>query len=130
MKKLFNLIIIFALSFSLISCSNSSKEFEKVVNKKYQGYKQHQILVIKDKLYFQKNKDANPSNVNDSNNLQKLEDEKLKEFSNPKIVNKDGKNYLTADNFEHKLLIVDDNTIVDEENNYKYVFVQNLFDKK
>lgn len=85
---------------------------------------------MRERLIFQKYANFNPNNVKDGNDIKKMEDEKHKEYLNPKVVNKDGKNYLTADNFEHKLLIVDDNTIVDEENNYKYVFVQNLFDKK
>lgn len=42
MKKLFKLVLVTALSLSLFACAKSNN-LEKVVNKKYQGYKQHQI---------------------------------------------------------------------------------------
>ena len=41
-------------------------------------------------------------------------------FKNPKIVKKGDKKYLTADKLEYKLSFVDDETIIDEDDNYEF----------
>lgn len=125
MKKIFNLILLFIVSISLISCGSKTNEIKNFQGKTYQGYKKHQILILEKKLLFSKNFDINLAN-SQKDDLEKLEKEKLKEYNNPKILKKDGKKYLTADNFEFKILLKDDKTFVDEENDYEYILVKDI----
>ena len=44
-----------------------------------------------------------------------------------KIEEKDGKKYIVAKDFKYKLVIVDDNTILDEEDNMNYRCLADLY---
>ena len=63
----------------------------------------------------------NPADV--EKNKDKIEKAKLKEFSNPKIVEENGKKYIKADGLDYKLVLENDNTIKDLDDNIEYVNV-------
>lgn len=126
MKKIFNLVLLFVFSLSLISCGSKNNEIKDFQGKIYQGYNSHQILILEKKLFFSKDSGINYFNIKTKDDIAKLGKEGMKEYNNPKIMEKDGKKYLTADDFEFKILLKDDKTFVDEENNYEYVLVKDL----
>lgn len=126
MKKIFNLVLLFVFSLSLISCGSKNNEIKNFQGKIYQGYKSHQILILEKKLFFSKDSGINYFNIKTKDDIEKLGKEGTKEYNNPKILEKDGKKYLTADDFEFKILLKDDKTFLDEENNYEYILVKDL----
>ena len=46
-----------------------------------------------------------------------------KNYYNPKIVEKNGKKYLTADGFTDNIVIIDENTLVCEDDKEEFIYV-------
>lgn len=121
-KFLSTIAICSLLIFSACSSKNTAKNLEGRV---FEGYKGGQILVSGNVLHFSGagviKPNTKPEDLKD--NEEKLEKSKLKKFKNPKIVEENGKKYLTADDFKYKLVVLEDNLIKDEEDGNEYVSI-------
>lgn len=117
---------LFLLSSMLVTActSNSSKSLEKFENKAFKSKESGQILIVNDKkektLSFRGPSVVKPVTDPKKTDKKSIEKEQGGIYKNPKIVVENGKTYLTADKFEYKLLIKDDSTIIDEEDNTEY----------
>ena len=60
-------------------------------------------------------------------NRDKYEKSKNQEYSGVKIEEKDGKKYIVAKDLKYKLVVVDENTILDEEDNVNYRCLPDLY---
>lgn len=126
MKKFSKILLSICLLFTLVSCSSSTKELEKFAGKEFNGTNGGNILIIlekKNSLFFSGKPvlkpDTNLENVKEG----AYEKSKLKTYKNPRLESKDGKKYLTADNFPYKLEIIAENKIKDVDDDYEYTYV-------
>lgn len=128
------LIVIFGILL-LTACTSMSKDVKELDGKIFNGFKGGQILVLEQKEGFSKKAKllfSGAGVINPNTNPEDIKEDAYKkslpqEFNNPKIIEKDGKKYLTADNFPYKLVIKDKKTIVDEEDKNEFIYV-NLYD--
>ena len=126
MKKFLKILFAFCLLFALISCSKSNKELEKFAGKEFNGASGGSILIILEKensLFFSGKPVISPNTNLDNVKKDAYEKSKLQTYKNPKIESKDGKKYLTADNFPYKLEIIAENKIKDVDDDYEYTYV-------
>ena len=115
MKKFFRALVLFSLTVVFVSCT--SNEVNKIGTKVYNGEKGGQVYVdTKKNVLGFKGIDFLDTSVNSKNyterQFQKIQ---YKEYSNPKVISKDGKKYLTADNFPYELELVSYEKIFDKE---------------
>ena len=117
MKKFFKKFFTFALV-TLIFCSCSAKGVKiEQLNEKY--------FITKEKFFVIKEISDN-KNSSDSKKYYLALYEKMDSgagymvYENAKITKKDGKEYITADNLDLDLEIVNDKTIKDTKNNLEY----------
>ncbi|MFT4445078.1 hypothetical protein [Parvimonas sp. G1967] len=117
-KKFIKKFFIFTLV-TLFFCSCSAKGVKlEQLNEKY--------FITKEKFFVIKEK-KNTENTSDSKKYYLVLYEKLKSgnagymvYENVKISKKDGKEFITADNLELDLEIINDKTIKDTKNNLEY----------
>lgn len=127
MKK-FKVFIYALLVFIFVSCS--SKEIKPLENKQFTSQTGGYVIIEKEKFKSPKLIFKGPSMINKNSSLKDREgkEEKFKkgekrEYSNVKIVKKDNKKYIKAEGFKYKLVLIDENTIKDEEDNEVYRFI-------
>lgn len=128
MKTLKRLICSSLLVLTLVSCTSASDKYlQSMALKVYRGDRGSQILVFKEngkyQLYYSGKNTLGP--IVDPAKLDKkvLIKAEGKRYQNPKIVEENGKKYLTADGIDWKLEIVEDNVILDVEDNNTYRYV-------
>ena len=138
MAKLKKFVSLLVVSLMLCSCASSGM-LKNIQNKVYEGDKGGQLVVMKKNFKSPKLSFRGPSPITPNTDPTKLEEKReqyeksiLKEFSGVKIEEKDGKKYLVAKDLKYKLVVVDENTILDEEDNVTYRCLPDLYktDKK
>lgn len=133
MTKLKKFISLLLVSFILCSCG-SSAALKKLENKVFDGEKGGQIVIIKEESKAPRLMFQGPSPINPNTTPEQLEKDRdkyeksiPKEYTDVKIEEKNGKKYIVAKDFKYKLVIVDDNTILDEEDNMNYRCLADLY---
>ncbi len=130
LKKLVSLLLV-----SLALCSFASTGMlKKIENKVYEGDGGAQLVIVKEKFKSPKLMFHGPSLIKPNTNPEeieknrdKYEKSKNKEYSNVKIEERDGKKYIVAKDLKYKLVVVDENTILDEEDNVNYRCLPDLY---
>ena len=138
MAKLKKLVSLLLVSLMLCSCASSSM-LKNIENKVYDGEKGAQLIVMKEKFKSPKLRFQGPSPITPNTNPEDIEKNRdkyeksiTKEYSGVKIEEKDGKKYIVAKDLKYKLVVIDENTILDEEDNVTYRRLPDLYknDKK
>ena len=138
MAKLKKLVSLLLVSLMLCSCASSSM-LKNIENKVYDGEKGAQLIVMKEKFKSPKLRFQGPSPITPNTNPEDIEKNRdkyeksiTKEYSGVKIEERDGKKYIVAKDLKYKLVVVDENTILDEEDNVTYRRLPDLYknDKK
>ena len=121
MKKISKILLCFMILL-LTSCIGSN-EIKNYHGRKFVGKNGGEIVITQKVVIYS----GEPSKINPNStpeDINKAKDKMKKEhataFNNPKIVKKGDKKYLTADKLEYKLSFVDDETIIDEDDNYEF----------
>ena len=121
MKKISKILLCFMIL--LLTACVGNNEVKNYYGKKFIGKNGGEIIITEKVVTYS----GEPSKINPNSNtddVNKAKDKMKKEnaatFKNPKIVKKGDKKYLTADKLEYKLLFVDDETILDEDDNYEF----------
>lgn len=107
----------------LLTACVGNNEVKNYYGKKFIGKNGGEIIITEKVVTYSGepskiNPNSNPDDVNKAKD--KMKKENATTFKNPKIVKKGDKKYLTADKLEYKLLFVDDETILDEDDNYEF----------
>ena len=123
MTKLKKFVSLLLVSLLLCSCA-SSGILKKIENKVFDGDGGAQLVIVKEKFKSPKLMFHGPSLIKPNTNP---EESKNKEYSDVKIEEKDGKKYIVAKDFKYKLVVVDENTILDEEDNVNYRCLTDLY---
>ena len=107
---------------------------KKIENKVYEGDGGAQLVIVKEKFKSPKLMFHGPSLIKPNTNPEeieknrdKYEKSKNQEYSGVKIEEKDGKKYIVAKDLKYKLVVVDENTILDEEDNVNYRCLPDLY---
>ncbi len=121
MKKISKVLLCFMILL-LTSCTGSN-EIKNYYGRKFVGKNGGDIIITEKVVIYS----GEPSKINPNSTPEDINREKYKmkkanaaTFKNPKIVKKGDKKYLTADKLEYKLLFVDNETIIDEDDNYEF----------
>lgn len=135
MAKLKKLVSLLVVSLMLCSCASSGM-LKNIENKVYDGEKGAQLVVMKEKFKSPKLRFQGPSPITPNTNPEDIEKNRdkyeksiTKEYSGVKIEEKDGKKYIVAKDLKYKLVVVDENTILDEEDNVTYRRLPDLYKK-
>lgn len=130
LKKLVSLLLV---SLALCSCASTGM-LKKIENKVYEGDGGAQLVIVKEKFKSPKLMFHGPSLIKPNTNPEQIEKNRdkyeksiSKEYSNVKIEERDGKKYIVAKDFKYKLVVVDENTILDEEDNINYRCLPDLY---
>lgn len=133
MAKLKKFVSLLLVSLMLCSCASSGM-LKNIENKVYEGEKGANLVVMKENFKSPKLRFQGPSLITPNTDPAKLEEKReeyeksiLKEFSGVKIEEKDGKKYIVAKDLKYKLVVVDENTILDEEDNVTYRCLPDLY---
>ncbi|WP_029949458.1 hypothetical protein [Parvimonas micra] len=133
MTKLKKFVSLLLVSLLLCSCA-SSGILKKIENKVFDGDGGAQLVIVKEKFKSPKLMFRGPSLIKPNTNPEeieknrdKYEKSKNKEYSDVKIEERDGKKYIIAKDFKYKLVVVDENTILDEEDNVNYRCLPDLY---
>ena len=133
MAKLKKLVSLLLVSLMLCSCASSSM-LKNIENKVYDGEKGAQLIVMKEKFKSPKLRFQGPSPITPNTNPEDIEKNRdkyeksiTKEYSGVKIEEKDGKKYIVAKDLKYKLVVIDENTILDEEDNVTYRRLPDLY---
>lgn len=121
MKKISKILLCFMIL--LLTACVGNNEVKNYYGKKFIGKNGGEIIITENVVTYSGepskiNPNSNPDDVNKAKD--KMKKENASTFKNPKIVKKGDKKYLTADKLEYKLLFVDDETILDEDDNYEF----------
>ena len=121
MKKVSKILLCFMIL--LLTACVGNNEVKNYYGKKFIGKNGGEIIITENVVTYSGepskiNPNSNPDDVNKAKD--KMKKENASTFKNPKIVKKGDKKYLTADKLEYKLLFVDDETILDEDDNYEF----------
>ncbi|MCZ7409079.1 hypothetical protein [Parvimonas micra] len=121
MKKFSKVLLCFMIL--LLTACVGNNEVKNYYGKKFIGKNGGEIIITEKVVTYSGepskiNPNSNPNDVNKAKD--KMKKENATTFNNPKIVKKGDKKYLTADKLEYKLLFVDDETILDEDDNYEF----------
>lgn len=121
MKKFSKVLLCFLIL--LLTACVGNNEVKNYYGKKFVGKNGGEIIITEKVVTYSGepskiNPNSNPDDVNKAKD--KMKKENATTFNNPKIVKKGDKKYLTADKLEYKLLFVDDETILDEDDNYEF----------
>lgn len=135
MAKLKKLVSFLLVSLMLCSCASSGM-LKNIQNKVYDGDKGGQLVIMKEKFKSPKLSFQGPSPITPNTNPEDIEKNRdkyeksiTKEYSGVKIEERDGKKYIVAKDFKYKLVVVDENTILDEEDNVTYRCLPDLYKK-
>ena len=133
MAKLKKLVSLLLVSLMLCSCASSGM-LKNIQNKVYDGEKGAQLIVMKEKFKSPKLRFQGPSPITPNTNPEDIEKNRdkyeksiTKEYSGVKIEERDGKKYIVAKDLKYKLVVVDENTILDEEDNVTYRRLPDLY---
>ena len=133
MAKLKKLVSLLLVSLMLCSCA-SSGILKNIENRVYDGEKGAQLVVMKENFKSPKLRFQGPSPITPNTNPEDIEKNRdkyeksiTKEYSGVKIEERDGKKYIVAKDFKYKLVVVDENTILDEEDNVTYRCLPDLY---
>jgi len=133
MAKFKKIISILVVSIMLCSCASSGM-LKKLENKVYDGDKGGQLVITKESSKSPKLNFQGPSPITPNTDSAKLEEKREqyeksipKEYSGVKIEERDGKKYIVAKDFKYKLVVVDENTILDKEDNVTYRCLPDLY---
>lgn len=133
MAKLKKLVSLLLVSLMLCSCASSGM-LKNIENKVYDGEKGAQLVVMKENFKSPKLRFQGPSPITPNTNPEDIEKNRdkyeksiTKEYSGVKIEERDGKKYIVAKDFKYKLVVVDENTILDEEDNVTYRRLPDLY---
>lgn len=126
MKKFSKVLLCFMIL--LLTACVGNNEVKNYYGKKFIGKNGGEIIITEKVVTYSGepskiNPNSNPDDVNKAKD--KMKKENATTFNNPKIVKKGDKKYLTADKLEYKLLFVDDETILDEDDNYEFKLSKN-----
>ena len=121
MKKFSKVLLCFMIL--LLTACVGNNEVKNYYGKKFIGKNGGEIIITEKVVTYSGepskiNPNSNPDDVNKAKD--KMKKENATTFNNPTIVKKGDKKYLTADKLEYKLLFVDDETILDEDDNYEF----------
>ena len=121
MKKISKILLCFMIL--LLTACVGNNEVKNYYGKKFIGKNGGEIIITEKVVTYSGepskiNPNSNPDDVNKAKD--KMKKENATTCNNPKIVKKGDKKYLTADKLEYKLLFVDDETILDEDDNYEF----------
>ncbi|WP_455931652.1 hypothetical protein [Parvimonas micra] len=121
MKKFSKVLLCFLIL--LLTACVGNNEVKNYYGKKFIGKNGGEIIITEKVVTYSGepskiNPNSNPDDVNKAKD--KMKKENATTFNNPKIVKKGDKKYLTADKLEYKLLFVDNETILDEDDNYEF----------
>lgn len=121
MKKFSKVLLCFMIL--LLTACVGNNEVKNYYGKKFIGKNGGEIIITEKVVTYSGepskiNPNSNPDDVNKAKD--KMKKENATTFNNPKIVKKGDKKYLTADKLEYKLLFVDNETILDEDDNYEF----------
>lgn len=135
MAKLKKLVSLLLVSLMLCSCASSGM-LKNIQNKVYDGEKGAQLIVMKEKFKSPKLRFQGPSPITPNTNPEDIEKNRdkyeksiTKEYSGVKIEERDGKKYIVAKDLKYKLVVIDENTILDEEDNVTYRRLPDLYKK-
>ncbi|MFT4452271.1 hypothetical protein [Parvimonas sp. G1425] len=135
MAKLKKLVSLLLVSLMLCSCASSGM-LKNIENRVYDGEKGAQLVVMKENFKSPKLRFQGPSPITPNTNPEDIEKNRdkyeksiTKEYSGVKIEERDGKKYIVAKDFKYKLVVVDENTILDEEDNVTYRCLPDLYKK-
>ena len=133
MAKLKKLVSLLLVSLMLCSCASSGM-LKNIENRVYDGEKGAQLVVMKENFKSPKLRFQGPSPITPNTNPEDIEKNRdkyeksiTKEYSGVKIEERDGKKYIVAKDFKYKLVVVDENTILDEEDNVTYRRLPDLY---
>ena len=133
MAKLKKLVSLLLVSLMLCSCASSGM-LKNIENKVYDGEKGAQLVVMKEKFKSPKLRFQGPSPITPNTNPEDIEKNRdkyeksiTKEYSGVKIEERDGKKYIVAKDLKYKLVVIDENTILDEEDNVTYRRLPDLY---
>ncbi|EGV10264.1 putative lipoprotein [Parvimonas sp. oral taxon 393 str. F0440] len=135
MAKLKKLVSLLLVSLMLCSCASSSM-LKNIENRVYDGEKGAQLVVMKENFKSPKLRFQGPSPITPNTNPEDIEKNRdkyeksiTKEYSGVKIEERDGKKYIVAKDLKYKLVVIDENTILDEEDNVTYRRLPDLYKK-
>ena len=123
MTKLKKFVSLLLVSLLLCSCA-SSGTLKKIENKVFDGDSGAQLVIVKEKFKSPKLMFHGPSLIKPNTNPEEIEKNRDKYV---KIEERDGKKYIIAKDFKYKLVVVDENTILDEEDNVNYRCLPDLY---
>ncbi len=133
MAKLKKLVSLLLVSLMLCSCASSGM-LKNIENRVYDGEKGAQLVVMKENFKSPKLRFQGPSPITPNTNPEDIEKNRdkyeksiTKEYSGVKIEERDGKKYIVAKDLKYKLVVVDENTILDEEDNVTYRRLPDLY---
>ena len=112
MTKLKKFVSLLLVSLLLCSCA-SSGILKKIENKVFDGDGGAQLVIVKEKFKSPKLMFHGPSLI--------------KPNTNPEEIEKNRDKYIIAKDFKYKLVVVDENTILDEEDNVNYRCLPDLY---
>ena len=127
-KRLYSLVLIFTTCFvfffSLSAFAVNSKEgIKKYTKKVYNGFRRSQIAVHIDDIEMVVENGELIKKPGPKSYIWTLKNGMNKNYYNPKIVEKNGKKYLTADGFTDNIVIIDENTLVCEDDKEEFIYV-------
>lgn len=133
MAKLKKLVSLLLVSLMLCSCTSSGM-LKNIENRVYDGEKGAQLVVMKENFKSPKLRFQGPSPITPNTNPEDIEKNRdkyeksiTKEYSGVKIEERDGKKYIVAKDLKYKLVVIDENTILDEEDNVTYRRLPDLY---
>ena len=133
MAKLKKFVSLLLVSLMLCSCASSGM-LKNIQNKVYEGDKGGQLVVMKKNFKSPKLSFRGPSPITPNTNPEDIEKNRdkyeksiTKEYSGVKIEERDGKKYIVAKDLKYKLVVIDENTILDEEDNVTYRRLPDLY---
>lgn len=133
MAKLKKLVSLLLVSLMLCSCAFSGM-LKNIENRVYDGEKGAQLVVMKENFKSPKLRFQGPSPITPNTNPEDIEKNRdkyeksiTKEYSGVKIEERDGKKYIVAKDLKYKLVVIDENTILDEEDNVTYRRLPDLY---
>lgn len=127
-KERFKVVVLALFSFLLLSsCSTKTNEVEKLYNKRYSGVGSGLSVIKKTKLYSVLQFTLPENAVFKDDTARVLGGY----FDYPKVITKNGKKYLTADNLpEDRFEIISENKIVDNYTGFELNHYEKVADKE
>lgn len=119
------LSLIFILSIFVIKIGKVNNELEKFSHKVFDGFRKSQILIIlngENRVVQGRDTITIPGKASYIWTLTHTKEGGVnKNYYNPKIIEKEGKKYITADELPEDILIIDENTLATSREEFIYV---------